>query len=146
MIQEGRRRFLRFVGTSVAAAPVAVKEAASAMGLVNSVGSGRMLGGEAPVGSLGVNACPSIADPLWKASEVARLKSQIASLLTSEARERARREAMGSTFVLDPDIASMRSISPSVARALQVERVITRRIEGEKGWMEREIARLIVMS
>ena len=144
MIQEGRRKFLRFLGASAVAAPVAAKEAAIAMGLTNGVG-GSMIG--APIGSLapmsGAGAMRNGFDPFYAASEVARLKKQIDGLLTDDARDKARREARGSSLVLDPDIAAMRSLSPAAARRLQVERNIGRRIDSERSWIETQIANLL---
>lgn len=142
MIQEGRRKFLRFLGASAVAAPVAAKEAAIAMGLTNGVG-GSMIG--APIGSLAPmsGAKGNGFDPFYAASEVARLKKQIDGLLTDDARDKARREARGSSLVLDPDIAAMRSLSPAAARRLQVERNIGRRIDSERSWIETQIANLL---
>lgn len=148
MIQEGRRKFLRFLGAGAVSAPVAAKETALAMGLTNGVG-GSMIGtlsGSLPAGRLALVSGAPIGngfDPLYVTSEVARLKRHIASLLTDDAREKARREARGSSLVLDPDIAAMRSLSPAAARRLQVERNIDRRIESERGWIESQIANLL---
>lgn len=147
MIQEGRRKFLRFIGASAVAAPAAVKETAAAMGLMDGVASGGRYIGGGPVPSLSggfpkVGSCKP-SDPILVASEVIREKARIAALFTDETRERVRREAQGSTVVLDSDIAAMRSPSPAAKRLLQIERNIDRRLHGEKSWIERNIRMLL---
>lgn len=147
MIQEGRRKFLRFIGASAVAAPAAVKESAAAMGLMDGVASGGMYIGSGPVASLSggfpkVGSCQP-SDPILVANKVISEKARIAALFTDETRERVRREAQGSTVVLDSDIAAMRSPSPASKRLLQIERNIDRRLHGEKSWIERNIRMLL---
>ena len=120
-----RRGFLKFLSVSPVAAPVAAKEAAYAMGLNGSIGG---LGehGMAPVGGQIYDG--PVSSKSW-------IIDQVKSLFSEEERENRRLAALDYGRRLDPDLASMRSVSPAFAYRAQVARS-ERRIEArQKSWL-----------
>jgi hypothetical protein len=126
-VDKSRRGVLRLIGMAPIAAQTAAKEAAASMGLI-SRGSATAVGFDTMASA--DRGRPTI-DKGWAA---ARLRE----ILGGEERERVARE-MGPISILDPDLASHRSLSPSVAYAIQRERNIDRNIAQQKRWLEREI-------
>ena len=126
-----RRGFLRLIGVSPVALPVAAKQAAVAMGLGGPVGSAvGILGGQ--LGYENAQQCNKpYPDGGWIRQKIQALHSP---QKLAEFREQARHVAR-----LDPDIAALRSISPATAYQMQVEREVQRMIRNEKGWLERQL-------
>lgn len=128
-----RRSFLRMLGVAPVAAPVAAKEAAVAMGLSSSAGTaGMMLGGNVPM---------SAQVGFGITNEKENIAKRMAALLSSNARDEARRE-IGRGRLLDADIAALRSVSPAFANVVQIERDIDARIDNEKRWLNRRLSDL----
>ena len=109
-----RRKFLALVGMAPVAVPVAAKEAAAAMGVSGPLGAG----------SAGMNI---VAGGYPMANSVEEdhdgfLKRKLKRLDGGEEGEHSANDARYSARVLDADIASLRSISPSAAYAIQRQR------------------------
>lgn len=121
------------LGVAPVAAPVAAKEAAVAMGLSSGASAaGMMLGGNGPmVDQVGFGIT----------NEKDNIAKRMAALLSSNARDEARRE-MGRGRLLDADIAALRSVSPAFANVVQIERDIDARIDNEKRWLNRRLSDL----
>lgn len=126
-----RRSFLRILGMAPIAAPVAAKEAAVAMGLSNGVGA-------TVVGSVFANVGnPSGPVPGF---DKAWLVNRLSEFNSAAKRDEIKRQFSGG-MVLDADIAAMRSLSPSVARQMQMDRQIDRHIANETHWIRQELSR-----
>lgn len=112
-----RRSFLSLF----AAAPVVAQEAAAKMGLSSMVSAASM-----PAVGVGhaIGASPASSDDSW-------VKRAIAEYWSPQARRERENEAAHAARVLDPDLASMRSLSPSAAYSLQRARCLER-IETER--------------
>jgi hypothetical protein len=120
-----RRTFLRLIG----AAPVAVQEVASKMGLSSATDALQASGW---VGGNNVGVPAHIGHSDW-ASEA--LRSFSTPFKQREFKERAAQSAR----ILDPDLASLRSVSPSAAYSLQRDRCLDRVIDSERTWLEHQI-------
>jgi hypothetical protein len=125
-----RRSFLRLVGMAPIAAPVAAREAAASIGLKSAIGAA----------AVGINSGVVGAglDPPAETHEQYLVRS-LKEIMRPEASEEARREI--STMLLDPDLASMRSMSLSAVRAIQVERLVDRTIQMRKSYLEKQLKR-----
>ena len=131
-----RRGFLKLIGAAPVALPVAAKEAAVSMGLSGPIGvgaAGQMAGYANSVGF------PTPNDPNGEATY---LKERLAEIMNPDNLRRLRSEARHEARQLDADIAAMRSISPSAAYAMQIERVVERRVREERNWIDKGIDRL----
>ena len=110
-----RRGFL----AAIVALPVAAKEAAGKLGLQGPLGwgvEGGLLHGPHPGSAL---ASSADAESFWQ--------RQLRKFTTSRSQQRYRRiSARQDARRLDPDLASMRSISPAAAYALQCDRCVAR--------------------
>ena len=116
----GRRGFLRLIAAAPVAAPVIAREAATKAG-IGVIGSA-----QAVAGTYGEPICgPS--NQGWAMSYAKRVFS---SKWLSEERDRFRFRQVG---VLDPDLASSRSLSLSAAVVMQRERDFARYVERERG-------------
>lgn len=122
-----RRGFLRLIAAAPVAAPVMAREAASRAG-VAALGSGY------PMCDPAVPSQNSEGD--WVTS--------VAKKVFSKAWEDEQRERVGkwSVSILDPDLASSRSLSLSAAMRLQRERNIERYIANERFDAQRSFFRV----
>lgn len=125
-----RRKFLSLLAIAPAAVPVAAKEAASRMGL-SAVTT--MTATAANVGSSGY---PS---PI---GEKEYLSDRISQFWTDEMREQRIENARHQARLLDADLASMRSMSPSAAYAIQRGRSVAREERREMGWLQASAKKL----
>jgi hypothetical protein len=136
MSSMARRGFLRFMAAAPVALPVAAKEAAAGMGLQGLLGGASFgtnmpeAGGCNPIG-YPQDACAPVNAADW-------LKQRLTELMSDESMERMRHDAKHAARYLDPDLAAMRSVSPSFAYGRQIDRHVDRRIAGERKWMERD--------
>lgn len=130
-----RRGFLRLIGAAPVALPVAAKEAAVSMGLSGPLGA-------AAASQYIGNSCGAVPMPCDPSQEIMYYKDRLASIVSSENMLRYRQEARNEARILDADIAAMRAISPSAAYAMQVERVVQRRIQQERSWIDQGLAKL----
>lgn len=119
-----RRGFLRLIGAAPVALPVAAKEAAVSMGLSGPIGAASAAH---PGGSPG-----AAADKSW-------VMRRLAEMYSPEKQAEFRMQARHNARVLDADIAAMRSISPSTAFTIQVEREMSRILKTETTWLERQL-------
>ena len=101
-----RRRFFGVLAAAPAAVPVVLKEAASKLGLEGA------LGGSIAGGASGTPAMPQPAGGNWVKKAIKNFWSK------SSKRERAQTVEWQSRR-LDPDLASLRSISPAAAYQIQ---------------------------
>lgn len=113
-----RRRFLSLLGAAPAAIPVIAKEAAAKLGLEGALGG--MLGPHTlPPCLPSVDSCGIGTSEHWA--------KQAMRKFWSPTKKRERAETIdGSARRLDPDLASMRSISPAAAYQLQRARCKSR--------------------
>jgi len=134
-----RRGMLRLIGMAPVAAPVAAKQAAVSMGL-------RGLGSAAAAGAVeyaGTGRYDSpVPCPPTPMEHAQFLKERLAEMLSPESIARYRQEAKGQARMLDTDIAAMRSISPSAAYEMQLERLVQARIKQERQWIEQSMQKM----
>ena len=127
-----RRSVLRLIGMAPIAAPVVAKEAAASMGLMSGSGG-------AVMAAIGQYANVPIGYPIQPMQDEASSIKDALLRLDEDIEENRR----GITAVyLDADIAALRSMSPSVARAIQVDRVVARERRQRKSWLERRLKQL----
>ncbi len=130
-IDKARRGFLKLMPAAPLAATVAAKQAAAAMGLSGPLNAAAFAMGPNTIGMAGYgNPVPS--DTPWFLDAMKRFMSP-------ETIENHRTNAKGMARVLDADIAAMRSISPSQAYAMQVERCFDQIRKQEKSYLDREM-------
>lgn len=130
-IDKARRGFLKLMPSAPLAATVAAKQAAAAMGLsgpLNAASFGGLSAGMAGYGN------PVPIDTPWFIEAMKNFTSP-------ETIEQHRINAKSQARVLDADIAAMRSISPSQAYAMQVERCFKEFRKREKSHIDREMER-----
>jgi hypothetical protein len=132
MANVARRSFLKLIGVAPIAAPVAAQEAAAKMGLRSMLGAAGGLGGGRLVG-YAQECAPATG------SHLDYLKSRLTRLLDPSYAEDMRRDIRGSITHLDPDLASMRGISPSAAMSIQLDRIVKRNIEQETWSVRKQI-------
>lgn len=119
-----RRSFLRLMGAAPVGVPVAMKEAATKMGM----GGLTQFAPTAP--SLYGGECTIPGPPPQDHGQ--RLKDALAFIGSDDWLDRERRQARFTARALDPDLAAMRSLSPSAAYQLQIERIVADNLEREK--------------
>ena len=119
MKDASRRKFFGVV----AAVPVVATAAAARIGLVSAAtpiaGGGSLLSGSA------INHGYGVPTPMGWSDHI---KHQLKEFWSPEAKLNREREAACAAKVLDPDLASMRSLTPSAAYHIQCKRM-TKRIE-----------------
>lgn len=105
-----RRRFLSFLVAAPAAVPVIAKEAAAKLGLEGALG-----------GMIGPHTLPGYGVPASLSTGASEHWAKRALReFWSPAKQRERAETIdGAARRLDPDLASMRSLSPAAAYQLQ---------------------------
>lgn len=123
-----RRGFLKFLGAAPIAAPVVAQEAAAKMGLQAVIGAGGL-------GYNSVGGC----HPVPAGSHLDWLKTRVKELADPEYVSQVRRDIRYNISRLDPDLASMRGISPSAAFSIQLDRVVKKRIEEESWSIRRQL-------
>ncbi len=117
---------------ALAAAPVALKEAAQKMRLETG-GQNAVIGYGAPNGT---DAASIENDLKFYRTRLFELDDDLAK------EERAETATAHFGRVLDSDIASFRSMSPAAAYAIQKERAVARAYEHERRQLNRNITRL----
>lgn len=125
-----RRSFLKFLPAAVASAPVAAQEAAAKMGLTGLASAGGL---ERAIGHAG----QPVSDAGY--NHLKWLKDRLAQYADPEYIARLHKDARRHITRLDPDLASMRGISPSAAFSIQVEREVEKTIEAETWSLRRSI-------
>lgn len=138
MSSMARRAFLRFAAAAPVALPVAAKEAAASMGLQGALGAGAQIGMGLAGQTVGYADNCKDASPI---NHVDWLKQRMTDLLSDENLERIRMQEAAQLSRLDPDLASMRSVSPSFARHRQIDRNVNRAVESQKRWLNADLAR-----
>lgn len=119
-----RRKLLKFLGAAPIAGPAAAKEAASKMGLASVL--------DAPSaahlrGGLGVSTDGLLGAKVGNEERaILRIKRQLLKASKKEAADGHRKNWKRSPMILDADLAVLKSMSPSAARAIQVERYVER--------------------
>lgn len=107
-----RRKFLALVG----AAPAVAKEAASAaMGLSGPIGQISAM--------VGANAATPSGYPISTNDSGSWIQKALDRLNSDKGRAEIARDAKGMARILDPDLAALRSMSPSVAYRIQRSRI-----------------------
>ena len=120
-----RRSFLGLLAAAPAAIPVIAKDAAAKMRLTSITGPGENhYMGEAPSEAYG-----------W-GSDASWIKDAIKKMFSEDAIQERMDHARHNARILDGDIASMRSLSPSAAYEIQVKRCYDRLTKKEKGNLE----------
>ena len=127
----GRRGFFGFMGGAGVAAPSLAKEAASKMGL-QAGGSGSMAAKIAALQSESEN----FSAPNSPMSPEGWLRHELKGMWGHEAVTERFEEACNQARHLDSDLASMRSLSPSVAYGIQVDRCYRRLTQRRKSYLE----------
>lgn len=125
-----RRRVLKVIAATPAAAPVAAKDAAIRMGL------------GADLGLMGVSVSAPSLTPIAAGDEVATLRQKFKWY--QDNRAKMRREAK--RFLargLDPDLAALRSVSPTWAVEAQATRNAEREYAENTDWITRRLAELV---
>lgn len=125
-----RRSFLSLLATGPVAAPVAAQEAARKMGLVGLGSLGGLQSIERNVGTADCVPKP-IAEKEWTLTRWSQFWSD-------EERNYRILRAKDEARILDPDLASMRSVSPCGAYSIQRDRVLNRIERSELSWFERQ--------
>jgi len=123
-----RRKFLTLVG----AAPAVAKEAASAaMGLSGPIG---------PISAMvGSNAAAPSGYPISSGDGGSWVKKALERLDSEKGRKEIRQDAKNIARILDPDIAAMRSLSPSVAYRIQIGRVESKLLADRRAYLLDEL-------
>lgn len=114
-----RRGFLGLIGSVVAAPQTAAKTAAQAMGL------------SAPTGLLAAQIVKEGATPGMSSGPHEWAVEQIGLFWTDRHKRNRKAEVAMRSKLLDPDLASMRSISPSAAYSIQMSRT-QKRVDDER--------------
>lgn len=136
-----RRGMLKLLAAAPAAVPIAAKEAAAKMGLGTSVFGGAAGGGmETARAGYADKAMGPCAMP--QAMQLADYQNQLKRLLSPESLAGIRDAATRNGVQLDPDLASLRTISPSAARQIQIDRNVQRIIASERRWIDKRISEL----
>lgn len=138
MANVARRAFLKLLPASIMAGPVVAQEAAAKMGLRSVIGgasAGKLVG---YAGSPYPQDC-NTGTPI---SEIDWLKERLKSYADPEYLARIRRDMRMNVTRLDPDIASMRGISPSAAYSIQLDREVAKHIDHETGSLKQSLRRL----
>lgn len=118
MIHASRRKILSLFAAAPAALPVAIKEIAEKAG----IGSAAALApgpSEQPM----VSDYTAFPDSNWD-GQLRWLKHRIGTIDTEHQRHHRRRRAEQEAYRLNPNLASLRSVSPAVAYRIEVERRI----------------------
>ena len=139
MADVARRSALKMLAAIPIAGPVAVKEAAAKMGMGSLLGGGAAIGDQIEKAGYGYGV-PSSANIGDANSMVDWLRSQAERVFTDQNVSIVRKSVIrsGEARVLDADLASLRSASPSSAYHIQIERCVARRLESEQqSWLER---------
>lgn len=108
-----RRKFLAIMGAAPVAVPIAAKEASAKMGLLAPIGAPPEGG---PLSS-GLGGCSVSGDDTGT-----YLANMLGGIDRGEEDKEFHRDAKYGARVLDPDLASLRSISPSFAYVTQRQR------------------------
>lgn len=133
MLMNSRRAFLRLLGATPVALPVAAKEAAAKMGLASITSA---------AGALPGDTLPTLHGPVPTASGGdGWLRDALADLTTPTKQAEFRERAALQAGRLDADLAALRSVSPAAAFAIQRERCFVRVAKYERSWVEREMER-----
>lgn len=112
MIHASRRKILSLFAAAPAALPVAVKEAAERAG----IGSAASM---APLADGGMQLPP----PAWDA-HIARLKDSLLNVTNGQRTHDRKCRALEQAHRLNPNLASLRSVSPAVAYRIEYERQV----------------------
>jgi len=127
-----RRKMLGLVGATGIFGKQAVAEAAKAAAGMSTFGS------SAAAAQSGVpvsgDIAPRAAD--WARRRVASVRRLFEGGLPEWKRQKLMRQATARAKVLDPDIASLRSVSLQGKYYMQVRREYDRAVEGEQRWPE----------
>lgn len=128
-----RRKFLSLLAMAPVAAPVVAKEAATRMGL-SSMAAAAFTGDQFYPGGVGSAMTQPTSNGDW-------IKQQIDQFVSPEARSGRLMQARQMAGRLDPDLAAMKSVSPSWAYAAQCDRAIARIEQNELSWLRKEADR-----
>jgi hypothetical protein len=115
-----RRGFLAAIGFAPIAAPVMAKEAAAKMGMGIRLNDG-------PIG------IPTISGGSFDQDQTSWLKKHLMRFDTEAGRRELDEQVRYVARTLDPDLASMRSVSPAFAYAQQRHRCM-KRLDAERRW------------
>ncbi len=120
-----RRSFLQALLVAPAAVPVAAKQAAAKMGLVavTDVAASQFIGGDSVCG-------PDRGNDDWA-------KRALKELMSKDKTQERWDQTIHQARVLDADLASLKSMSPSVAYGIQRERTYHRLTDNERRWLQR---------
>lgn len=125
----GRRQILKLFGMAPAALPVAAREIAKSNSIGSFTSNPGILGGSLTAST------PSNDDYL---SHILKEIGKWAADGETLARKEVRFENI---YRLDPDIASMRSLSLSAAMRIQRDRLVKRYLEGQRSYLSTELER-----
>lgn len=132
-MESNRRGFLGLLASAPLAARAVADQAAAKMGLSTAFDTSNAVYGQ----SMGV-PMPARADGgSW-------VRQALADMMTDRSRQQRRDQAREEARVLDPDLASMRSLSPSAAYAIQRKRSYQRITDRERkylNWQLEDVAR-----
>lgn len=128
-VDKSKRSFLALLPSAPFGAAAAAKEAAASMGLSGPLNAAAMLNGMPISGGEYAGPCNSSGTP-WFVNAAAQF-------MNPETIKVHRQNAMHQARVLDADIAAMRSISPSRAYLMQVDRCFERLRASEKSYIDR---------
>lgn len=119
MIHASRRKILSLFAAAPAALPVAIKEIAEKAGIGSAASMAPVSAHGAIVADYAVGAGP--AGEGWDGN-IRWLKHRLSVVDTEHQRYHRRRRAEELAHRLNPNLASLRSVSPAVAYRIEVER------------------------
>lgn len=133
-----RRSFLQRLGFGVAAAPIAAPELAELATRSDMAYAGLRVGFGAA--DSGASPVPPVAEVPTK-TIIKGLRKQIRDLYRPA--ERRRRVLQRSVTIIPPDISALRSVSMTAKFRMARDEAIARDIETERGYLDRQIRRLL---
>lgn len=140
MANVARRSALKFLAALPFAGPAAASAAASKMGM------GTLMGGAAfakTPSRYASETCTTACEPISTAQRILNYRDDLAFWKSSERRDAIRSQYRRMQVNLDPDLASMSSLSPSAARFIQIERIVDAEIREHVSSIERWINDLL---
>lgn len=120
---------------AAALAPVAAKDAANKIGII---GAGNSFG----IGNIGIGSSHAMRGAADSVDQASYLRNRMKELLSGEIDETRRSELKSYSMMLDPDLGSLRSVSPAFARITQVERSLARQREQELDGIRRHLSKI----
>jgi hypothetical protein len=137
MANVARRAVLKMMGVAPIAAPIAAQEVAAKMGTGTLIGGAHALAKKARYAD---EACATEISPISTAQRVLNYREDLAFWKSEDRRKVLRSQYRRAQVNLDPDLASLNSVTPAAARAIQIDRLIDEEIGERVSMIEKWIA------